>query len=296
MTGKRWPNLFMAGVAKAGTTSLHRYLGEHPEIAMSRPKETYFFSDHWDGAEGDQEALSKATEAYLECFTHGEDERYLGESTPDYLWHPKAPERIASRCHEPRFIVSLRDPIERAHSDWAMATNRSGETRSFLKRVNDELDPDPANPKPTGVVNPGRYGTHLKRLIGTVGEDHVHIVLFEDLKKDPLALLEDIASFLGVSRDGMHTVDYETVHNPYGEARNRLAAWALDASLLHAIARGVLPESVRIWLGEHALVKKTGKPPLEPEAKAKLVDYYEPEIRETETLLGRSLPELKGTW
>lgn len=296
MSGNRWPNLFLAGAAKAGTTSLHRYLDGHPDIAMSRPKETYFFTDTWDEAKDDKHTLDQEIEAYLGSFEHAAEERYLGESTPGYLWHPDVAQRIADRCKDPRFIVSLRDPIERAHSDWAMARRRSGEVRTFHERISDEIDPDPANPTPRGVVNPGRYGTHLDRIIGTFGKERVHVLLFEDLKKDPLVLLKSIAAFLEIDQEAMAHVDYETVHNPYGEARNRFAAWARESSHVRTIAQALLPETLRIWLGEHVLVKQTEKPPLDPEAKAKLEAYYEPEIQRAEALLDRDLPELRKTW
>lgn len=296
MADRRWPNLFLAGAAKAGTTSLHRYLDEHPEIAMSDEKETYFFSKTLDKVEEDAAALVEAEDTYLDNFAHAGDESYLGESTPGYLWHTEVPRRIAERVDEPRLIFSFRDPVERAHSDWAMAVQRTGETRSLVQRVQDELEQGGDGPIPHGVVNPGLYATHLERHIETFGRERLHVILFEDLKEDPLTLLEGIARFLGIDEDAMHDVDYETVHNPGGAPRNRVARWLKDADVTKTLAEKLLHESTRVWLGEHVLVETKEKPPLEPEAVDLLAGIYEPEIEKLESILERELPQLRGSW
>lgn len=292
MSRRRWPNLFLAGAAKAGTTSLHRYLDETPVISMSRPKETYFFSGTWDDVENDDRQMAQAEADYLDAFAQATDETYLGESTPGYLWHPKVPERIASRCEDPHIIISLRDPIERAHSDWAMARHRTGEDRSFLERVCYELDRDIE----WGVVNPGRYATHVDRHIQQFGRGNVHPILFEDLKKNTLGVLEEIAEFLGLDPTVMEAVDYETVHNPYAEPKNAFAAWLRSDEKVRSLARLLLPERTRIWLGEHVLVDQPDKPPIEEEAIETLVDIYGPEIEELEEMLGTELDPLRRTW
>lgn len=112
----RWPNLFIAGTPKAGTTSLYRYLAQHPAIYMTPEKEPHFFDDAFRDTEPGTEARQQAREAYLSLFDDASDERYRGEATPGYFAKPGVFERIADRCTEPRFIVSMRDPIAAIHS------------------------------------------------------------------------------------------------------------------------------------------------------------------------------------
>lgn len=290
----RWPNFFLIGAAKAGTTSLHRYLDEHPEIFMSPVKETYFFSETLDELEDDPEALDDAIEDYLALFGDAGDAPVRGESTPGYLWWESVPERIEAHVDDPRFAVSLRDPVERAYSDYWMARRKGLEDRSFLERVRDELDA--LEPREHGFVAPGLYHRHLERYVDRFGRESLHVVLIEQMKQDPLGVLQGLARFLDVDPEAMAEVDYETVHNPHGVPKNPLAGWLRESELVARASRLVLPERVRIYLGEHVLVEKQEKPPIDPEARAVLEEVYEPEIAALEKMIGRDLPELRSSW
>lgn len=294
---ERWPNFFLIGAAKAGTTSLHRYLDEHPAIQMSSEKEAHFFTRTWEETEGDPEAVEAATKAYLALWPDAGEAQIRGESTPGYLWWPNVPERIGSRCPDARFAVSLRDPIQRAYSDHLMHVREGKTGRSFLERVQGELDElDTIEPGEPGLLVHGLYHTHLQRYVDRFGADRLHVILFEELKQDPLAVLEGLARFLDVSPDAMDQVDYETVHNPYGEPINELARWAKNNPVTIGLARALLPERLRIYLGEHLLVKKRTKPPMDAEARDLLADVYGPEIDRLEAMLDRDLDPLRASW
>lgn len=289
-----WPNFFIPGAAKAGTTSLHRYLDQHPDVFMTDEKEPHFFTRRWDEAD-DEAALREAEAAYLDRFRPGRDARVRGESTPAYLHRPEVPERIASRAPEARFLVSLRDPVERAHSDHAMRVRQLGvEDRTLLEMVTDELE--------TGrdgeqfLIERGRYDEHLERYFDAFGRENVLVVLFERLKADTRGVLADTLAFLDLDPAGVDHVDHETVHNPGGEPRNRVAGWLLTDERVHRLARRLVPERLRVWLGDHALVEEGEKPPLEPEAARLLAEAFEPHVERLESLLDRELPELRRSW
>lgn len=286
-----WPNFFIPGAAKAGTTSLHRYLAEHPEIFMTELKEVHFFTKRWEATHGDEEAFSEALEAYRQRFAPGEDLPVRGESTPAYLHHPDVPDRIAEHVPEAKFVVSLRDPVERAHSDHSMLVRQGHEDRSFLEVARQE-----AAGEDDRHTKRGLYDQHLERYFDAFGRDNVHVVLFEDFKQDTLGVLQSIAGFLDVSEEAMAEVDYETVHNPGGEPRNAIARWLLDAEPLHELARTLLPKSWRIWLGDHALVEEGQTPPLEEEAARLFAEVYAPHMERLEAMLDRELSELRVTW
>lgn len=289
-----WPNLFIPGAAKAGTTSLHRYLAQHPEIFMTEDKEPHFFTDSWDQAQPDPRALEKAEQAYLERFEPGAEKPVRGESTPAYLHHDGVPQRIASRVPDARFIVSLRDPIERAHSDHAMRVRMGIEDRSFLETIEDEIEVGPDETQ--FLIDRGRYADHLSRFFDTFEEDAVLVVLFEDLKQDTQGVLEEAIDFLGVDPEGIEAIDHETVHNPGGQPRNPIARWLLTDERVHELARTVVPRSLRVWVGDHVLVEEGDKPPMEDEAVEKLVDVFEPTVSRLEEMLDRELPELRACW
>ncbi|MDX1610762.1 MAG: sulfotransferase [Candidatus Thermoplasmatota archaeon] len=290
----RWPNLFIPGGPKCGTTSLHRYLAQHPDIFMSEPKEPHFFSFTWDEHEEDLEGLSEATEAYLALFEGGEANAIRGESTPGYLHRPPVAARIHERVPDAKFVVLLRDPIERAHSDHAMLVRKGSEDRTFLEAIQAEVALD--DPTKGYHIQRSLYDASLQRYLDRFTEDQVHVVLSEDLKHDTLAVLEQIAAFLGIDPDPMAQVDYETLHNPGGSPRNALAAWLLNDERVHRAARALLPKPLRVYLGDHALISKDEKPPLEPEAVDLLVPIFEPSVTRLEEMLDRRLPELRRTW
>lgn len=288
-----WPNLFIPGAAKAGTTSLHRYLDEHPEIFMSEEKEVHFFTREWEATEDDPDARAEALERYRARFADGAETAWRGESTPAYLHWSGVDERIHRTVPEARFVISLRDPIERALSDHLMLVKLWGEERTFEEAIQDELN---AGREGERHIMRGRYDEHIERYIDTFGRENVHVVLLEDIKHDTLAVLESIASFLDVDVDAMQHVDYETVHNPQGQPKNSLAEWLLTDERVHKAARLLVPKRLRVWLGDHALVEKGEKPEIDPEIRARLAEVFEPSVARLETLLGRELPELRASW
>lgn len=288
-----WPNFFIPGAAKAGTTSLHRYLAQHPDVFMTDEKEPHFFTRRWDEA-GDEVALEQAKQIYLERFEAGRDHPVRGESTPAYLHRPEVPQRIASVAPDARFLVSLRDPIERAHSDYAMRVRIGVEERTFLQMVEDEIAA--GRDAEQFLIDRGRYDEHLERYLGVFSREQVRVVLFETLKDDAEAVLAEAIDLLDVDPAGLDHVDHETVHNPGGKPRNRVAEWLLTDERLHAVARRIVPKPVRVWLGDHALVEQGEKPPREPEAVEQLVEVFEPSVQRLEGILDRELPELRVSW
>lgn len=293
----RWPTFVIAGPPRAGTTSLHRYLGEHPDVFMSPVKETRFFDHRWDAAEGDPEALAEAEAWYLDLFDEAGDAAAVGESTPTYLAHPDVPSRLREKVPDVRVLAVLRDPVERLHSQYLFGVRQGSEDRPFPAYVEDRLarDADPDR-GPDAAVQAGRYHDNLTRFADALGRDRVRVLLFDDLRDDPLSVLRDIAAFLDVDPGPMADVDHGRVHNPYGEPRGRLAAFLRTDPRVRRVARWLLPKRVRIWLGEEVLLRKPDKPAIEAEALERLRPVYADDLDRLEAWLGRDLPELRRTW
>ena len=103
MSRGRFPNLFIIGAMKAGTSSLHEYLHQHPEIYMSRFKEPQYFAPHvtregFAWGQGHQHP-EPGVDWYLRLFKDAGDVRYAGESSVSYTAHPHFPD-CARRIHE----------------------------------------------------------------------------------------------------------------------------------------------------------------------------------------------------
>ena len=104
----RLPDLLGIGTQKGGTTYLHALLQHHPQIFLATPKEQHFFTLHWQ----------RGGPWYADQFAQAESHQCCGEVTPYYLFHPEVPQRIKSQLPDVKLIVLLRDPVERALSQY----------------------------------------------------------------------------------------------------------------------------------------------------------------------------------
>lgn len=182
------PNLFIIGAAKAGTTSLHDYLGGHPQIFMSNPKEPGFFTPTVGYYPTD-------VEWYLSLFREAGDARWVGESSTHYTklpTHTGAPERIADFCDSPRFIYLMRDPIDRIISQWWHGVRQEGQQRvwhrSMATAVNKEVE----------FTAFSDYAMQLQPYFETFGRDRVLVLTFEELVAEPDRVLREVFTWLGV--------------------------------------------------------------------------------------------------
>ncbi|MGA2522216.1 MAG: sulfotransferase [Acidimicrobiales bacterium] len=201
------PNLFVVGAPKCGTTSLHRYLGQHPDIAMSAVKEPKFFLA--DGVRprhrgpGDERACRAYVvdrDAYEALFTypHG-PHTYAGESTPYYLWDHLAAGRIHALVPDSRLVAVLREPTMRAYSNWADLREQGREKLDFTSALAAEAERHELDWEPFWQYRDlGLYGEQLTRLYTVFPRHQVKVLLAEDLADDPDVAVAGVFSFLGL--------------------------------------------------------------------------------------------------
>ena len=276
-----WPNLFVVGAAKAGTTSLWRYLGEHPEIFMTYFKEPHFFSGHRPF----RAPCVHDEAAYLRLFAPARTP-FRGEASTSYLHVEAAAARIKHASPDARIVIGVRDPVERSHSMYWQRVRVGVERRSFAAAVAAELEPG-LPPQRGGYVSHVRHARNVARFLGLFGAN-VHVVVFEELIGDVRRELRRLFDFLGVDpavADGMRP----DRHNPFAQPRNRFAARLLGAARTRKAARALVPYTLR-WPIESRLLETRPKPPLDPETDRLLTEFFAPDVRELTMLLGRGLP------
>lgn len=124
------PSFFILGVQKGGTSTLHKYLSASEEIYFPFKKELHFFDAYYD----------KGWEWYWDKFMIQENSKFKvsGEATPYYFFHPFIPAKIYSKFPEGKFIVLLRNPVERAFSHYQMSARRGIEDRTFEEAIRRE--------------------------------------------------------------------------------------------------------------------------------------------------------------
>jgi len=186
----------VAGVQKGGTTALFDYLGEAPELALSRVKEVHFFDDEArDWAQPDYGAYHASFAPF--------DGRPRGEATPIYLYWPNSLERIAAYNPSMKLIVVLRDPVERAWSHWKMEYARGAETGSFAWCVREGrqrlFDAEPWGfHREFSYVERGFYGEQMARLFELFAPDQVLALRSDGLRGAPDVALSQVRGFLGL--------------------------------------------------------------------------------------------------
>lgn len=295
------PNFFIVGAAKAGTTSLYAMLKQHPQIYMSPVKEPNFFAlegDSLDYAAGTTSAgyLDKCItdlEAYHKQFQSVKAETAIGEASPIYLYHPKAPERIQNYIPDAKLIVILRDPVERAYSNFLHHVREGLETfpdfeqalRAEEKRIHENWW--------WGFyyVKAGFYHDQLQRYIERFDASQMKVYLYEDLKQNPKEMLRSLFEFLGV--DPLFTLNVDKKHNIGGLPRNQLW-WNFlsQPNPIKAPFKRLLPPKFRRRLVLNLKDKMLVKPDLSPELRSHLIQVYRSDIHRLQELLQRDL----STW
>lgn len=283
-----WPNLFIAGAPRCGTSSLHAWLHGMPGIRMSRIKEPNYFSRR---VIADDHPLVKPIRdeaKYLQLWDDAGDARFLGEASPNYLEDPDAPGMIARLCPDSRVIVSLRDPVERYFSTYLMFRNNVPAMGSVMEEIRRGLagQDNPSLP----VVSPrtGLYAGQVERYRAVFGDARFKVLVFEELMADVPAALREILEFLGID----HSVEgfAEPPQRRYSEVRGPLVRFLFGNRLISRAAESLIPYKLRKSIRNAVLVKEAPKPELEPEAREFLVRYYRDDVARLEAILGRDFP------
>jgi len=141
----RLPNFIISGFPKCGTTSLHYYLAEHPEIFMPKQKELHFFTNKilskQIAGKGDKIALTthvRSFKEYSKFFTVEKNYKSVGETSPSYINYPELFNEIKNTLSNPKFIVLVRDPIKRAYSNYLHLVREGREQLSFAEALAQE--------------------------------------------------------------------------------------------------------------------------------------------------------------
>jgi hypothetical protein len=180
------PNFLVIGAMKAATTSLHRYLREHPQVFMPAEKELDFFvaEKRWPRGRSWYEAQFAAADGAIA----------VGEASPSYTMYPQFPgvaDRVAELLPQVRLVYSVRHPIERMRSHYLHEVEK-GRERAPIGRA---LAAD------RRYLDASRYAMQLERFLERVPAEHVLVITAEQLRDDRAATVRRVLAFLGVDPD-----------------------------------------------------------------------------------------------
>lgn len=271
------PDFLYIGTSKAGSTWLFNALAIHPDVWLASNKGLYYFDAHYD----------RGPDWYRAQF-EGADGQAVGEFSHSYLSSPEAPERIATYSPTMRLLVCLREPVDRAFSDYLDLAKNNGFTGSFTEAV--ERYPR--------LLDRGRYATHLSHYLEHFPATQIHVGFFDDLKTGAQEYADEVYDFLGIDRIMLSAGDLRE-RMPAGRPRNtamvRLAKRASKVAASVGMRRW-RSKIKRSTVVRSALYKqyRDDKPRLDPAVAAELRRGFADEVARLDELLGQPVSERWG--
>jgi hypothetical protein len=286
------PDFLVIGAYKSGSTALHEALRAHPQVFVPAQKGPSFFA--FDGVAEPDRPLPPGTvrswDDYRALFDQAPAGAVCGEVSPEYLANPRAAGRIRDRVPHVRLVAILRNPVERAFSDYLMYVRDGLEPEADFGRALDAQAERRRTAAPTGYyVETGFYGRQLRPYFETFPRERIQVHLFEDFAADPGGVLRSLFAFLGVDPALGRTP--ERAVNVSGIPRNALVAAAVRGGRRLA---PLLPAAVRSR-AKATLARGLDRPELAPEHRRRLVELYREDVAELERLLDRPLDRWLAT-
>lgn len=278
------PNFLGIGAARSGTTWLDKILRSHSDIYLpERRKEINFFDWYYDRGVTWYEKFFPSPSQALKY-------RSIGEITSQYIFAPQAPVRIKKHLPDCRFIVNLRNPVDRAYSNYAFLVRDCAEQRTFQECLVDQR---------LGIVSRGLYSQQLKRYLQLFPRENFFFIIYEDIIVHPKELLFQLAQFLSVDGNKFDLNIIKQKVNASRKSRFPLAR-ALVIRYREYLRRKNLDW---VWnIAKNSGMKQifevwergAAVPPIETSIRAELFLKYESDIAALEELIGIDLSIWRG--
>lgn len=287
MTGKI--DFLIIGAEKCGTTWLADMLRQHPDIFIPAVKELFYFNERFfESPELPNYNASQPISWFLQFFAQARVDQIKGEASPAYIWDRAAAERIAAYDSGIKLIAVLRNPIDRAMSQYLYYVQRG---------VFSGVSFEQALQKRGDILTRGLYAQQLLRYFDLFPAEQIKIMFYDDLRADNGQFLTDAQAFLGVS--AMLPDNMNEASNVTGEPRfvllNRAISWLryplrkynppLLIKLLRSSGLARVQERVRLANTRPLDVKPT----IAPETRSSLVSYFRDDVAALQEMTGRDL-------
>lgn len=263
------PQFVIIGAVKGATTWIHNQLQQNPATFLPGPEPHYFSQEYHRGPD-----------YYRSLFREASNVQLIGEKSADYFAHPEAVGRLRAMLPDARLVVQLRNPIDRAYSDYKMLYRRGTVTRPPEEYL-DGRDCD--QPR---FLNDGLYGVHLARWLDHFPREQIHVLLFEDVKSAPEQTLAAVCDHIGAPRHFSDDVGTRP--------RNDSSAHFLPLPVRLALAP--LKQATRPLRGNAAFegvrrvfAREIRYPALTDALRERMVEYYARDVAALEQLIGRDL-------
>jgi len=296
------PNLFIPGAAKSGTSSLHQLLDLHPEICMSTIKEPHF----WTKLNYDK-YTNEDYKNYESLFEHKQNVKYFGESSTGYFVFPFFKNRIKLNYKtEPKFILILRNPIDRCYSHYwwlkGMGSEKYDLKTAFLNDINIEPRPEVKLPESNYkcYYQYGLYAKWLEKYYVFFDPKNIKIITQESLKTKRLETLNECFNFLELDSlkeiPEIHTNKTVILKRSYLYKYAKLITY--NKIKLPQLVKDYMPNKLKLFIRKHLMSTilkhtKTDKtyPKIDDSSRLFLKDYYKDDVSTLKEITGLSFIE-----
>lgn len=263
------PAFIIIGAAKAATTWIAHQLRVRDDVFMPAAEPHFFSRDY-----------ARGEEWYRGLFATAGPDQMVGEKSADYLADFAAPRRIAALLPKVQLIAQLRNPVERAYSDYCMLFRRGQIDDDVARQLNRATTDAPR------FLDDGLYARHLRRFLAHFPEEQLTLIFHEDIQADPLGSIGRVCAAIGLP---MLDNPPETVLR-INDKEAPLVPMALR-SLPQPVKRAVKPlrGSAPFEAARRLIARPVHYPPLTMELRHRLTAFYEQDIAELGSMLGRDL-------
>lgn len=291
------PNFLIIGAMRSGTTSLADTLSQHPDVVIPS-KEPHFFS--FEGKSTDIPKITTTIAEYQALFDGKEDILARGDASPRYLPDRSAPARIQRYIPDVKLIAVLRDPVDRAYSNFYHEVKigcNPAESFEDALRINDETAANDEFQLSATYSYQGFYFKHLTRYFEFFDTSQIKVFLFEDWSRQPQVMLREIYEFLDIDAHFEATIDS---FGKSGDVKYRGLHDFMKhpPPALRRIVKNVVPERLTQTRRKiqrtmmNAIVSE--KPTINPDTESRLRSLYRQDILQLQDLIRRDLSKWLG--
>ena len=287
-----FPNFIIAGFPKCGTTSLHYYLSEHPEIYMPKQKELHFFTNKilskqiaGKGDEITAQTHINRLEDYQKFFPNNDKYKAVGEASPSYINYPEIYNEIKTQLSNPKIIILIRDPINRAYSNYLHLKREGRETLSFQEALDREQNRKNIEYSDFWYYKfNSSYYEKIKEIKNVF--DKVLILTQEELIVSPKETIKTAYSFLSVDNKFLPKI-LSRKYNPGGNYRNNIITTTIFKP---SKTKNILKKAISIkpWMKDvlNWITKQYKNPtdPIDIKTIKKLKNYFKKDVELIESI------------
>lgn len=288
------PDLIVIGAYKCGTTTLQHLLEQHPEIHVAARKEPNYWafvgmSDAELAAHPSAKWSVRSAEEYAALFAGVPHGAITAEVSPEYLKSPLALRHLAdASTADTRIVAILRDPADRAFSDFMMYRRDGLEPFDDLHRALDVQEDRRQAGLATGdYVETGRYARQLAPWLDVFGPERLDVLLYDDLRDDASGLAARLYSIAGV--DASFEPDSLTAQNRSGVPSGAVlrTAYRIRRRWGSSLS-GILPATTKRFVDER-LQRRLTKVEMPVDVRARLIETFRPDVERLAELIDRDL-------